>query len=473
MRRLKKHVFFIVLGLIALFSVLTFVGIHTQYGDIKTTYIKGSDDIRWGIDIRGGVDVTFTPPEGYDASDVQMNAAKAVIEQRLVSLNITDNEVYVDHKRDRIIVRFPWKENEANFNPEEAVKELGETALLTFREGYEVDEQGLPTGVTLENVILEGKDVNSASGTIQTNPNTNKQEYAVSLELSDAGAVKFSEATLRLSSVSGSQISIWMDDFCISAPTVNEQIPDGKAIISNNGGFTADEVNDLADKINSGALPFKLVTSSFSTITPTLGLGARDAMVMSGLFAFILVALYIIWIYRVPGIVATIALVGQVVGSVAAISGFFGFMPSFTLTIPGIAGIILSIGMGVDANIITSERIKEEIRAGKTLDGSIQLGYDRGFSSVFDGNITVIIVAVILMGAFGPPDSIFSQIFNGIFRMFGPSTAGAIYSFGYTLLVGVILNFVFGVLASRLMLSSISKIKCLRNPKLYGGVKNG
>ncbi|MFA5657789.1 MAG: MMPL family transporter [Oscillospiraceae bacterium] len=470
MRRVKKPVFFIVAVCIAVFTFVTLTGISSRYGDNKTTYIKGAEDIRWGIDIRGGVDVTFAPPEGYNASESEMNAAKSVIEQRLVTLNITDHELYVDYNNDRIIVRFPWKSDEADFNPENAVKELGETARLTFREGYETDETGTYSGVTADTIILEGKDVDKAEALY----NSEDKEYFVSLELTSDGAVKFSEATERLLNKT---ISIWMDEVCISYPTVQAHITDGKAIISNGksavaGGFTVDEVTTLANKINSGALPFKLETASLNVISPTLGTGARDSMVLSGIIAFCLIAVYITIMYRLPGAVATIALVGQVVGSIAAISGFFGAFPSFTLTIPGIAGIILAVGIGVDANIITAERIKEELAKGKTLDGSIAIGYKRAFSAIFDGNITVIIVAMILMGAFGPPDSFFSKLLTPIFFMFGPSTAGAIYSFGYTLMVGVILNFIFGVTASRLMLTSISKFKTFRNKKFYGGAEN-
>jgi preprotein translocase subunit SecD/SecD/SecF fusion protein len=175
--------------------------------------------------------------------------------------------------------------------------------------------------------------------------------------------------------------------------------------------------------------------------------------------------------YRLPGFVASIALFGQVVGTIACISGFFPNLPSFTLTIPGIAGIILAIGMGVDANVITAERIKEELNHGKTLNGAIELGYKRAWSAVFDGNITVVFVAVILMGAFGPTDSVFGTLLKPLFSFFGASTAGTIYSLGYTLLVGIILNFVFGIFCSRLMLASLSKFKFLRNRKLYGGAK--
>lgn len=163
---------------------------------------------------------------------------------------------------------------------------------------------------------------------------------------------------------------------------------------------------------------------------------------------------------------------GQVAGTLAFVSGYFGFMNGSILTIPGIAGIILAVGMGVDANIITAERIREELDKGKTLDGSIELGFKTAFSAILDGNVTMILVAIILMGAFGTPDSIFSKMLKFAFFMFGPSTAGTIYSFGFTLLTGVILNLFFGVFCSRLMIASLSKFKALRKPTLYGGGKN-
>lgn len=128
--------------------------------------------------------------------------------------------------------------------------------------------------------------------------------------------------------------------------------------------------------------------------------------------------------------------------------------------------------MGVDANIITAERIKEELNNGKTLDGAVESGFKRAFSAILDGNVTMILVAIILMGAFGTPDSICSKALHFVFFMFGPSTAGTIYSFGFTLLTGVILNLFFGVFCSRLMTASLSKFKGLRKPQLYGGEKN-
>ena len=453
MRKVGKPVVFVVVAIIIVFTTLAFFGISTSYGDITTTYIKGVDDIRWGIDIRGGVDVTFTPPEGYDATPEEMAAAESIIKVRLVSQNITDYETYVDEAKDRIIVRFPWKEGETDFNPEQAVKELGETALLTFREN-----QSGP-------VVIEGKHVKSASA----EPSPDGRGSQVKLELTDEGAELFSDATGRLI---GQQISIWMDDTMISAPRVDSQIPGGIAYITGGAqGFDVKEAKALADRINGGALPFKLETENFSTISPTLGFGARDAMVTAGVIAFVLVAIFIIIMYRMCGVVASIALVGQVAGMIACLTGFVAPFPSFALTLPGIAGIILSIGMGVDANVITSERIKEELRNGKTLDGAIDSGFQRTFSAIFDGNITMVIVAIILMGAFGPPQSIFNSLLSPIFRWFGPSATGAIYSFGFTLIVGVIFNFIMGVTASRLMLKSVSKFKPFKKPWLYGGAK--
>lgn len=464
MKRIGKPVFFIVVLFIALLAYTAFFGISTSFGDTTKSIIKGAGDIRWGIDIRGGVDVTFSPPDGVDATPEQMDAATSIIKVRLLAQNITDSEVYTDKNRDRIIVRFPWKENETEFDPEKAIQELGATAMLTFREGYETDTAGLPTGVTAEKTILLGQDVKSAEAGMQQNG-----EYIVSLELNESGKASFADATTRLAGTA-TPISIWMDETMVSAPTVSTPITDGKAIIT--GNFTIEEAQALAEKINGGALPFKLQTENFNTLSPTLGVGAKDAMILAGTIAFALVAVFMLLIYRLPGFVAVIALVAQVAGTIAAITGFLPTIPSFTLTLPGIAGIILSIGMGVDANVITTERIREELNAGKSLDGAIDIGFKRGWAAIFDGNATVIIVAVVLMGAFGAPGTFFASMFGFVFNLFGPSTAGAIYSFGYTLLVGVILNFLCGVLFSRLMVKSLSRFSGLRNPWLYGGVKH-
>ncbi len=467
MKKVSKPVFFIVAILILIFSASVFVGFSSYYGDIKKVYVKGVSDIRFGIDIKGGVDVTFTPPEGVDAEDSQLDSAKEVMVQRMINLGITDYESYIDYNNDRIIVRFPWKSDETDFDPQAAVKELGETAELTFRESNERDELNQPSGVTASNIILEGADVQTAYATYQSASTQNSTgQWVVALELTESGAEKFASATARLAEEGGC-ISIWMDDTMISDPRVNEAITGGSATIS--GSFDADSAKELADKINSGALPFKLETSSFSTISPMMGTSALNAMVVAGIIAFAAIAIFMIVIYRLPGFVAVISLLGQVAGTLAFVSGYFDFFNGSILTIPGIAGIILAVGMGVDANVITFERIKEEIAKGKTLDGSINLGFRNAFSAILDGNVTMILVAIILMGAFGTPDSICAKLLNFVFFMFGPSTAGTIFSFGYTLMTGVILNLFFGVFCTRLMLASLSRFKAFRNIKLYGG----
>ena len=159
--------------------------------------------------------------------------------------------------------------------------------------------------------------------------------------------------------------------------------------------------------------------------------------------------------------------------TLAFVSGYFPVFESFTLTLPGIAGIILAIGMGVDANVITAERIKEELKNGKSLDGALKSGFARGLTPIIDGNVTIVIVAIVLMGAFGPSDGLFAKALHFVFFAFGPSTAGTIYAFGYTLLTGVLLNFVFGVFATRVMIRGAAAIKALRNPWLYGAAKPG
>lgn len=462
----KKPVFFIVFGLILVFAASVVFGFSTQYGDIKTVRIKGVEDIRLGIDIQGGVDVTFIPADGAEATDEQLDAALEVVKLRLASLNINDSEVYEDTENDRIIVRFPWQAGEKDFDPEAAVKELGETAMLSFRVGTDTNEDGSPAG----DIVLQGTDIKKAEPLRQAEAD-GTYSYVVSLELTDTAAETFSAVTSTMAGT-GESISIWMDNNMISAPTVNEAITDGKAVIS--GSFTADSAKSLADKINSGALPFKLETSSFKTISPTLGTGALKAMIISGIIAFAFIAVYMIFLYKVTGFVAAISIIGQVAVTLACISGWFGFMPSSTLTIPGIAGIILTVGMGVDANIITGERIREELRAGKSLDSALRAGYKRAFSSIFDGNLTGLIVAVILMGAFGTPDSFFASGLNKVLSLFGigVTTEGVIYSFGFTLLIGTLMNFVMGVFASRLMVYSLSRFKIFRNKKLYGGESN-
>ena len=454
-RKGKSWPLFVVAILIVLFSLTAIFGVSYTYGDTKNVYVKGASDIRFGIDIRGGVDVTFMPADDVEATDAQMTEAKTVIEDRLVGLGITDYESYVDNNKNRIIVRFPWKNDEADFNPQTAIDEIGTTAKMVFRKG---------SSATGEE-ILSGDDVASASAAYNET-----EGWVVQLKFNSAGASAFATATTELAASNGT-ISIWLDDNNISTATVNEAITGGEAIIK--GNFDQDSASTLANQINSGSLPFALSAESYSTISPSLGAKSLDVMVQAGIIAFILVAILMIVRYRLPGTIAVISLMGQAAATLAVVSGYFTVFPGSTLTLPGIAGIILGIGMGVDANVITAERIKEELSKNKTLEGAVNSGFKMGLTPIIDGNVTIVIVAAILMGAFGPTDGFWAKVFNPIFYWFGPSTAGTIYSFGFTLLTSVLLNFVFGVWATRVMIRGAVHFKPLRNAWLFGGKKEG
>lgn len=451
----KSWPLFVVAILIVVFSLTAILGVSYQYGDTKNTYVKGASDIRFGIDIRGGVDVTFMPANDVDATDEQLSAAKTVIEDRLVGLGITDYESYIDTNKDRIIVRFPWKTGESDFNPQTAIDEIGTTAKMVFRKGSSADGEE----------ILSGDDVTSA--TVGYNET---EGWVVQLRFSTEGSAAFADATTELAG-GNTPISIWLDDKSISVATVNEAITNGEAIIK--GNFTQDSASSLANQINSGSLPFALSAESYSTISPTLGAKSLEVMVLAGIIAFIIVAVLMIARYRLPGTIAVISLAGQVAATLAVVSGYFPVFNGSTLTLPGIAGIILGIGMGVDANVITAERIREELSKNKTLDGAVNSGFKMGLTPIIDGNVTIVIVAALLMGAFGPTDGFWAKVFNPIFWWFGPSTAGTIYSFGFTLLTSVLLNFVFGVGATRVMIRGAIHCKALRSPALYGGKKQG
>ncbi len=462
-KRTGKPVFFVILILIAALTFTAFFGISNYYGDRKDVYIKGANEIRWGIDISGGVEAVFSPDkEGVEITDEDMASAKAIIETRLVSNNITDYEVYTDSNNHQIIVRFPWAADESDFDAQAAVRELGETAQLSFHNGDDNSTAAFMTGEVVE----------SAAARYGQLTENGPAQYYVELNLNSKGASAFATATAT-AAANKTNISIYMDDTVISTASCSEAITGGKATIS--GNFDSESAADLANKINAGSLPFALTVddSKLQIVSPTLGSDALNVMLIAGSIAFAIVCLLMIFRYRLHGFVAALALLGQLAGSIACISGYFSGIDSFTLTIPGIAGIILSIGVGVDCNVIAAERIRDEFAKGKTIDGAIDSGFKNSLSAIIDGNVTIVIVSIVLMGAFGTPDSLLAKIFSPIMSLFGSSITGSIYSFGYTLLVGTIFNLIMGVLASKYMLKSISQLKFLRKPWLYGGKKNG
>ncbi len=475
MKRIGKPWAIVLAVAILLFSYLSFFGVYGSYGDLKKTYIRGAKDIRWGTDIQGGVSVTFGPEAGTDATDKQMETLRDILGTRLVNKNITDYEMYLDAAEDRVILSFPWKDGEVQ-DPQATIDELAASTEVFFFDGspdavYEMtvgDEKiYYDSNYNQLNVSIKGEHIASAEAALSGDTNEN----CVVLNLTDEGALLFEQATSRQL---GSYISIWLntnDGFVhLSTPLVNQVISGGQATIT--GNFDSDSAKALAASINDGALPFKLNVVEFDIIDAELGKDSLVAMLIAGILAFVLIAVFMVIKYRLPGVVACFALLGQVACTIAIVSGFFPSVNSFTLTIPGIAGIILSVGMQVDANIITAERIKEELAAGKSLDGAIDRGTSESISAIVDGNITNMIVAIILMGVFGPTTTIWSKVLSPFLFMFGPATTGTIYSFGCTMFAGAVLNIVFGLFVTKIMLKSVSGFGIFRKKSLYGGVDN-
>ncbi|MEG0770462.1 MAG: protein translocase subunit SecD [Clostridia bacterium] len=415
--RTKKPVFFIIVVVCAIVACIAAFGVDTYVGTANIA-VKGAPQMRFGIDIKGGIEAYFKASDEYKPTPEDLAAAKIVFEKRLDGKGVLDRDVIVDSNNGTLLVRFPFKSNEDASNADATIVDLGKTAKLEFKD---------PDG----KVILTGKNVKESKAQF-----TNQSKWVIGLKFDAEGTKLFDEATGRLLK---RNIGIYIDDQEISSPTVNAHIVDGQAVIE--GSYTQTTATDMANQIQSGALPFNMETSSYNIISPSLGSGALKVMVNAGALALIIILLFMLLYYRLPGLSACIALIMQISLQILAVS-----IPQFSLTLPGIAGIILSMGMGVDANIIISERIKEELRSGKTLTDSINTGFKRALSSVIDSNMTGIIVAVILM-------------------VLG---SGSMWSFGYTLLTGTAINLITGVVGARLMTRSLSSFQVLRNPRFYG-----
>ncbi|NLH97085.1 MAG: protein translocase subunit SecD [Clostridiaceae bacterium] len=425
---------FLVFALIAAMTYSCFAG--SLFGLVE---IPGVNDIVPGIDINGGIDAWLyaITEDGRKPTQDELDSAKSIIEVRLDKAGILDRNVTTDVSTGRIVVQIPWAPGETDYDPDKTLAMIGETALLTFQEVDEnlLDENGnpLPTG----KIVLEGTDVVNATPQqyVQTG------EIVVQLELSEKGREAFAEATGRLI---GQRIAIFMDDNFIQAPVVRERIADGNAVITIHRESLEEELQEakaLADKIRAGALPFSMEAKQVNAISPLLGKGALDVTIRASIVAFLLICLFMILYYRLPGLIASIALFMLAIMTLNCISWL-----GITLTLPGLAGIVLSIGMGVDANVIIFERIKEELRSGKTIKAAIDFGFRRAFSAIFDGNMTTVIVAVILW-------------------RFG---TGPMISFALTLIIGVILSFFTALTLTRIMLQSVSDLDIARKTWLYG-----
>jgi protein-export membrane protein, SecD/SecF family len=432
--------FFLVIAVIA---ILTFISFSGNFFGIK---VPGSvNQIRPGIDINGGISATLYAIKKDNKAPTQdeLDSAKTVIEKRLDGLGILDRQVTTDVNNGTILLEMPWKPGEKDFDPDKAIQEIGKTALLTFREVDETKKDANGNYLPLEDtkdkkyIILQGNDI------VDAKPGKDQQTggTVVNLTLSNSARTKFAEATGRLV---GKPIAIFMDNTFIDDPNVNSRIDSNTCQItlgSMSGNEAIKYAKYLADTIRSGSLPFSLDAKQVDSITPLLGKAALSVTLTAAVVAFFIVCLFMIGYYRLPGILACIALVGHTVLQLLFIS-----WTGMTLTLPGFAGVILTIGMGVDANIIIFERIKEELRNGKTLRAAIDVGFKRAFTAILDANVTTLIAAVVL-------------------RIFG---TGAMVSFAYTLGLGVLLSFLTAVTVSRILIKSISDLDIAKHHWLYG-----
>lgn len=376
------------------------------------------NNINLGLDLQGGAQVVLQaiPDPGKTVTPDDMTRMTSVMRKRVDEFGISEPVIQREGS-DRLIVELAGIED-----PEAAINLLGQTAKLEFRD---------PDG----NVVLSGEELADAKA--NTNPKSDGSGFAISLTFNDEGARKFGEATARLV---GQTISIYLDDKELTSPRVNEPIMSGGAEMS--GGYKEyKDASNMAAILRGGALPVKIEIMSKQTVGPSLGQDSLQKSIMASIIGLIIMALFMLLYYRVPGFLACVSLVLYVF-IVFGIMALF----RFTLTLPGIAGFVLSIGMAVDANIIIYERLKEELRGGKSLPAAIESGFKRALATILDSNITTLIASLVLI-------------------YFG---TGSIKGFGITLTIGLITNLLTAITFSRYLLRWTSEIGPLGSKKLFG-----
>ena len=371
--------------------------------------------ISLGLDLRGGIYAVYLGDTTAENFDSQMDATITIMRNRLTSAGYTEATI-TRQGTDRIRIEIPDVKD-----PNEILNIVGTPAHLTF-----VDEEG--------NVIIEGKDIAKAAA-MAYQDEQGGSSYAVDFELNPEGTQKFADAT---AANIGKVISIELDGEVISAPTVQNAIPDGQGRIT--GDFTQESVLNLANLIMSGALPLDIELIESSAVSATLGVEALDSSILAGIIGVAIVMLFMLAMYRLPGLVADIALCIYMLIVFYALA----LIPGVQLTLPGIAGIVLGIGMAVDGNVIIFERFREELKGGRSVKIAVQRGYKNALSSIVDSNVTTIIAAVVLM-------------------FFG---TGAIKGFAITLLIGVVTAMFSSLLVTRFLLNQVTNLG-IKNTKLY------
>jgi len=415
----------LILLVILLSAYVALFGFNINMFGLHISYPHSLDEdygIRQGLDLVGGSIITYEA-QTESATDDEMESVKNILRKRLDSLGYSEATVTRQGEK-KVRVEIPSVQD-----PKEAVETLGQTAVLTFRDAD-------------NNVVLEGTDVKSATAAFGQINETSGAVHYVALQLNDSGVQKFADATSAASQRQGegkNYISIMLDETEISRPNVESTINSSECVIS--GGFTSsDDTRELATLINSGNLPFSIKDVELRSVGPTLGEEALKTSLIAAAIGILLIMLFMIIAYRLPGLMADISLLFYI-AIVAYIMSEF----RINLSLPGIAGLILSIGMAVDANVIIFARMKEELALGKTIRAAVDSGFNRAFIAIIDSNVTTIIAAVVLY-------------------IFG---TGPIQGFAITLGVGTVVSMFTAIFVTKFMLKQMVSLK-IKNLKFYG-----
>ena len=373
-----------------------------------------ANSIKQGLDLQGGTHIVLEAVDTPEApvTDDSLNRAVSIVERRINEMGLTEPIVQKEGAR-RIIVELPGEKN-----PEKAIETIGKTAVLEFK-----DESGTTR--------MTGNDLKTAKEQIDQG-----KKNVVAIEFTDEGAKKFADLT---ASNVGRKIGIYLDGAPLTEPVVNEPITGGKAVIT--GSKTLEDAKNLAILLRSGALPVKLQVMEVRTIGPSLGQDSKGKSEKAFAIGIVLIMIFLIIIYRMSGVVANIALLVYVL----ILLSILKYLDA-TLPLPGIAGVILSMGFAVDANILIFERFKEEVLIGKSLRTSMEAGFKRAFNTILDANVSVMIAAIVLivMGS------------------------GTVKGFAVNLALGIIVSMFTAIIVSRSLLTWFINTGLITNPWFYG-----
>ncbi|MDO5575238.1 MAG: protein translocase subunit SecD [bacterium] len=438
-----------IIVLIAAILLIAGLGFMVVFG-VGSEKTGAAEGIKLGLDLAGGVSITYQV-EGDDPSSEDMSDTIYKLQKRVENYS-TEAQVYQEGS-DRINIEIPGV-SDANA----ILADLGKPGSLYFvSQNNPEGEPNYTIGMNADgtagyvlaksieeldaegSVVLMGTDVKAAQAKGSSNDMGNT-EYVVELTLTDEGSKKFADAT-TIAAITHEVIFIVYDGAIYSAPTVNEAITGGQAYITNIGGYQ--EAEDLASTIRIGGLKLTLSELRSNVVGAQLGSEAIQTSIKAGIIGFAIVILFMIAVYFIPGLASSIALCLYIVFMMVCLNFF-----DITLTLPGVAGIILSVGMAVDANVIIFARIREEIAEGKTVSSAIKIGFQKALSAIIDGNVTTLIAALVL----------------------GIMGTGAIKGFAQTLALGIILSMITAVFITKLILNAFYAIG-LKDEKFYGKAK--